>query len=370
MTLVHVVGRWARRLLFYLVLLLAVVLFADAAFAKEVTLLVDGAAVSMDVPPMIEDGRTLVPVRAPFEQMGAEVEWLASEKQVTVRYGEREVVLYIGQQTFYVDGVAKQFDAPPRIVDGRTLVPVRFVSESFDFQVEWDGPSYTVSITTVAPLDPRYQEMAESLLSLLNEQREELGYAPLQAVASLSAMARSHAADMAKAGFFSHTSPTAGSLSQRAAAHQLTTPWEFIVSGQPYVAKILAACLAADSEQALLAEENRFLGIAIYPGTSGAATDLYAVVTLANGEGLLSGALERTTTASSVVINGYTADKALPLLIYQLDPNDSSKYISRRSVSISAVAADGQFSQTVNLWAEGTYLVCLGQDSRLITYRQ
>ncbi len=113
------------------------------------TVNLDGQQLSFDVPPTIEDGRTLVPLRAIFEAMGATVSWDQDTQTATAVKGDTTVVLKIGSTTPTINGQVKQLDVPAKIVSGRTLAPLRFVGEAFGGTVEWNQASQLVSITSV-----------------------------------------------------------------------------------------------------------------------------------------------------------------------------------------------------------------------------
>ena len=107
----------------------------------------NGEAKALDVPAQIIDSRTMVPLRAIFEALGASVEWDDATKTVTSVKGETTVKLTIGQASINVNGEDKALDVPAQIVDSRTLVPVRAIAESFGCDVAWDDPTKTVTIT-------------------------------------------------------------------------------------------------------------------------------------------------------------------------------------------------------------------------------
>ncbi|TYQ14995.1 UNVERIFIED_CONTAM: copper amine oxidase-like protein [Acetivibrio alkalicellulosi] len=90
-----------------------------------------------EVAPVIEDGRTLVPFRAVAECMGAEVLWDHQLRKVTVIRGRRIIELFIGDKIAYVDGQPVELDVPAKIIHDRTVLPLRFVSESLDAIVDW-----------------------------------------------------------------------------------------------------------------------------------------------------------------------------------------------------------------------------------------
>lgn len=108
---------------------------------------VNGKGLYFDQPPVTINGRTMVPLRKIFESMGIDITWNSSTSTITASRGNSNAVLSIDNQIAKVDGEAKQLDSPPVIINGRTLVPVRFVAEAFGAEVGWDQSSRTVSIT-------------------------------------------------------------------------------------------------------------------------------------------------------------------------------------------------------------------------------
>lgn len=134
-------------------LLLVLLAFATAgtAFAADpVSLSLDGAPVVFDpnAPPVIEASRTLVPYRALLEAMGAKVLWDQEAMMATAILGSRQVQVNIDSTVGFVNGVSKTMDVPPRIVNGRTMIPLRFVLENLNCEVEWQQATRTVAITT------------------------------------------------------------------------------------------------------------------------------------------------------------------------------------------------------------------------------
>jgi len=115
--------------------------------AQEIKVLVNGAALAFDQPPIIENGRTLVPLRAIFEALGATVEWEQSTQTVTAVKDDITITLKIGDAFLTKNGERIALDVPAKIVGGRTLVPARAVAESFGADVQWDQATRTVTIT-------------------------------------------------------------------------------------------------------------------------------------------------------------------------------------------------------------------------------
>ena len=97
--------------------------------------------------PFIENGRTLTPLRAVCEAAGLTVDW--SGETVTVTDGEVAAALTPGDPVITVNGVpGAALEAAPRIVAGRTLIPIRALMEAFGYDVGWDGDAKRVVITT------------------------------------------------------------------------------------------------------------------------------------------------------------------------------------------------------------------------------
>lgn len=114
----------------------------------EKLMTVDGdTAVELDVAPTIINERTMVPLRAIFEALGAAVSWDDETKTVFAATNKVVVVMQIGQDVLYVNGEKIGLDSPAVIVDNRTLVPARAVAEAFGNTVGYDEETKTVTIT-------------------------------------------------------------------------------------------------------------------------------------------------------------------------------------------------------------------------------
>lgn len=114
--------------------------------AKPITVTVNGTPVIFDQPPVIFKGRTMVPMRAIFEALGTQVNWDAEKQTVTATKGGITIMVQIGSQQATVNGAGKTLDVPAQIIKNRTMVPVRFISESLGAEVNWDAKSRTVTI--------------------------------------------------------------------------------------------------------------------------------------------------------------------------------------------------------------------------------
>lgn len=116
-------------------------------YEREVRVLINNAEIEFDQPPIIKDSRTLVPMRKIFEEFGFDVEWNDETKTVTATKNAETVKMQIGNNGFTVNGSTFNCDVPPCIINSRTLIPVRALSEALNCNVGWDGETKTVLIT-------------------------------------------------------------------------------------------------------------------------------------------------------------------------------------------------------------------------------
>ncbi|MET3938154.1 spore coat protein H [Paenibacillus sp. PvP094] len=116
---------------------------------KTISVTLDGQAISFpDQDPLEQSGRVMVPVNAILEALGAEVTWDKTAKTVTAVLNDQTLVLQIGSSTATVNGETLDIDAPAIIQNSRTLVPVRFISEGLGLTVDWDQTAAQVSLTS------------------------------------------------------------------------------------------------------------------------------------------------------------------------------------------------------------------------------
>ncbi|MDB5053619.1 MAG: hypothetical protein JWM44_1669 [Bacilli bacterium] len=108
----------------------------------------DGKLLDFDQPPVLIKGKTMVPLRKIFESLGAEIQWDAATSTVTATKGQTVVKLTVGNDTAYVNGQGIKLEAAPTIVNEKTVVPARFIGESFGAKVTWEEATKTVLLQT------------------------------------------------------------------------------------------------------------------------------------------------------------------------------------------------------------------------------
>lgn len=127
---------------------------ATLAFANEneISVYVEGQKVSFDVPPQTINDRTMVPIRAIFEVMGATVNWDNATQTAICTKDNTVVKMTLNSKIEYINDVPYEMDVAPVIVDNRTLAPARYVAEAFGYFVNWDGNTKSVLINKTSTI--------------------------------------------------------------------------------------------------------------------------------------------------------------------------------------------------------------------------
>jgi hypothetical protein len=96
--------------------------------------------------PVIIDGRTMVPIRAIVEEMGGTAGWDEGTRKVSVEVGEYSVAMCLDSKDIIVNGESRLMDIAPTVTNDRTVLPIRFVAENVDCQIEWIGSTQQIII--------------------------------------------------------------------------------------------------------------------------------------------------------------------------------------------------------------------------------
>ncbi len=116
--------------------------------AACVSVFLDGEGILFDQSPVIEDGRTLVPLRQIFEKLGAKVDWDGATSTVTATKDNTVVKLTVGNTVASKNGETITIDVPAKIINGRTFVPVRFIADCFGVKTDWNATLKQVILTS------------------------------------------------------------------------------------------------------------------------------------------------------------------------------------------------------------------------------
>lgn len=136
------------------VLLILCTVFSATCYASSIKVTINNKVITFDEKPFIQNGRTLVPMRKIFEEFGCDVEWLEESQTIIATKNNQLFVLQIDKCKILCmdvsssETVVYETDVPPAIHNGRTMIPVRAVSELLGCKVEWDDENQTVVITT------------------------------------------------------------------------------------------------------------------------------------------------------------------------------------------------------------------------------
>ncbi len=130
----------------------AALMCATQALASSPTVYFNGTEMTFDAEPYISEDRTMVPFRALFEAVDADVVWDAETQTVIAvrpdEAGSTSITLQIGSTDAFVNEEKVTLDKAAEITGDRTFVPLRFVMESLGADVEWDPDTASVYITT------------------------------------------------------------------------------------------------------------------------------------------------------------------------------------------------------------------------------
>ncbi|MCX7749937.1 MAG: stalk domain-containing protein [Clostridia bacterium] len=97
--------------------------------------------------PVVISGRTLLPIRSLIEQLEGTVAWDSYLEKVTIELNEKKIELWIGERKALIDGNEAALDVAPQVINGRTMLPLRFISETLGYKVNWDNNTKQVTIT-------------------------------------------------------------------------------------------------------------------------------------------------------------------------------------------------------------------------------
>ena len=101
---------------------------------------------TLDVAPVIINGTTLVPLRGVVDKFGADISWDAGKQQVTVKRGDKKITLTVGSDQATINDKTVQLTSPAIVKNGRTLIPLRFVSEGVGLDINWDDLTRSILI--------------------------------------------------------------------------------------------------------------------------------------------------------------------------------------------------------------------------------
>lgn len=130
---------------------------------NNVTVVMDGQIQFFSQPAVIIDGSTMVPMRAIFEKLGAEIKWDGETRTVTATKGNTVIKLTLDRDIAYINGSPVKLTAKAQSLNGHTMVSLRFVSEALGASVKWDGSTMTAYIESAGNTDQVSQQVINGI---------------------------------------------------------------------------------------------------------------------------------------------------------------------------------------------------------------
>ena len=157
-----------------LIVALTIMMMMSISLAQEIDITLNGEKLNTDVAPIEIEGRVMVPVRVISEKLGASVDFNFETNEITITQNNNIIKLTLESKNVYINGSLKVLDVPAKEINNRTLVPVRFVSESLGLNVIWDDKTYTAHIMTneyLAELERQAQIMTDKIIQNINQSK-------------------------------------------------------------------------------------------------------------------------------------------------------------------------------------------------------
>jgi hypothetical protein len=132
----------------HIAVLSALAIAGATTVAEAASIQLNGQPLQTSVAPIMHRGRTLVPMRDIFEALGAEVQWDSYTRSITATRAATTVKMQMGRSNAWLNGHSIPLDQPPMVVNNRTMVPLRFVSEALGANVSWNNRLQLVAINT------------------------------------------------------------------------------------------------------------------------------------------------------------------------------------------------------------------------------
>ncbi len=151
-----------KKSLFAGVFVMLALCIASSVYAKDIKVIIEGEELETDTPPVIMYDRVMLPVRAIFEGVGAQLAWDDQTRTLIGTKNGHVAVMTIDDRKYAVDGEEHTMSIAPIILDGRTFASARYVAEAFGYTVEWDKYERVVTINKDVPdEEPEAEEPKE-----------------------------------------------------------------------------------------------------------------------------------------------------------------------------------------------------------------
>lgn len=146
--------------------------------ASPIVVKVNGSKVTFpDSQPVIKDGRTLVPLRAVFEKLGADVEWDQPTKTASITLKSNTLKIKIGSEDLHLNNkkISQKLDVKAQLIDSRTMIPLRYACEALGYTVNWDSGTRTVTVNGNGLSANQAYYDAEAIFKTIGTTKSEAG---------------------------------------------------------------------------------------------------------------------------------------------------------------------------------------------------
>ena len=150
-----------KKFVVFMLALLFILPINNVHAQREVTISLDGKTITADAKPYIKNDRTMVPIRLISESLGYKVNWDEANRQVKVEKADKSLLITIDKKEYLLNGEKKKSDVAAEITKDRTFVPIRLIAESLGENVSWDPNTYTVIIKTSSNLDAEAKQLED-----------------------------------------------------------------------------------------------------------------------------------------------------------------------------------------------------------------
>lgn len=140
----------------------AALLMSVSCFAQDINVSLNGTIVNFpNQKPVVVEGRTLIPLRGVFDNMGYSIGWNGNTKTVTLKKDNETIVINIGENKYYLNGNAHTIDVPAQIINGSTMLPLRAIADATGADVLWDAKTKIATIidSDSAPTSAQYGQV-------------------------------------------------------------------------------------------------------------------------------------------------------------------------------------------------------------------
>ncbi len=337
---------------------------AQPAAAADIAITVNGSPLAADVPPTVINSRVMLPLRACAEALNAAVNYDAATGQIDVFAGADKIELMLNSAVATVNGQAAQMDVEPQIVNSRTLVPLRFLGEALNAQVEWQAQTNTVAITAAVSANtepaeiPSMATVANQALQQINSVRLQKGLNSLVSATELSDMAAAHSQSMCAADLLANKLPGGKSLNSRAEQQGIATPNELIACidySRENVYQAVSAWFTAEPARSMLLDASAgYIGIAASRDENSSTVYLTAEV-MPYRAYFIGLPLNSTTADAALAVRGRTSRLSQDVIVYRIAPDNAHMYTDKTTQTLSG---DGSyFSTTLKFDNPGTYVI-------------